>query len=177
MPILRTRFLLPILAILSAVLVLAACSEPTPTPQPTATPAPTLPSTTAASVLDYLEKVNYQETWQLWPGKGEKYQGDEPHGMLLTTYLNPAAFDALDGKKGVMPDGAIIVKENYTPEGVYDANTVMYKKSGYNPDHNDWFWLKVLADGTVAKEGMVEGCQMCHGDAKDNDYVWTGPLN
>ena len=52
----------------------------------------------------------------------------------------------------------------------------MYKKSGYNPEHNDWFWAKVLAYGTVEKEGMVEGCQTCHGDARDNDYVWTGPL-
>ena len=52
----------------------------------------------------------------------------------------------------------------------------MYKKSDYNPDHNGWFWVKALADGTVEKEGMVEGCQNCHGDVKENDYVWTGPL-
>ncbi len=52
----------------------------------------------------------------------------------------------------------------------------MYKKSGYNPDHNDWFWLKVLADGTVEKQGKVEGCQTCHGEVADNDYVWTGRL-
>ena len=50
----------------------------------------------------------------------------------------------------------------------------MYKKSGYNPQHNDWFWVKALADGTVEKEGMVEGCQNCHGDVKENDYIWTG---
>ena len=40
-----------------------------------------------------------------------------------------------------MPSGAIIVKENYTPAGELAATTVMYKKSGYNPDHNDWFWI------------------------------------
>lgn len=135
------------------------------------------PAATAASVIAYLEEVKYQESWELWPGKGEKYQGDEPHGMLLTTYLNPAAYDALTGKAGVMPDGAIIVKENYKPDGELAANTVMYKKSGYNPEHNDWFWLKVLADGTVDKEGQVEGCQICHGDVDHNDYVWTGLLD
>ena len=135
-----------------------------------------LPDTTAASVLDYLDEVDYQESWELWPGLGEKYPATEPHGMLLTTYLNPAAFDALNDKDESMPDGAIIVKENYTSEGVFDANTVMYKKAGYNPDHNDWYWLKVLADGTIAKEGKVEGCQVCHGTVKDNDYIQTGPL-
>ena len=34
----------------------------------------------------------------------------------------------------------------------------------------------VLADGTVEKEGMVEGCQNCHGDVAENDYGWTGSL-
>ena len=167
MPPLRISFLIPLLVLISGAIAMAACdffgeSE--------------LPDTTAASVLAYLNEVDYQESWELWPGLGEKYQGGEPHGMLLTTYLNPAAYDALDGKEGVMPDGAIIIKENYTPEGKLAASTVMYKKSGYNPTHNDWFWVKALADGTVEKEGMVEGCQNCHGDVKENDYVWTGPL-
>ena len=59
-------------------------------------------------MLAYLEEMDYQQSWELWPGKGEKYEGGEPHGMLLTTYLNPAAYDALDGKDGVMPNGAIL---------------------------------------------------------------------
>ena len=167
MPAHGMRFLIPMLVLMVGAITVAACGG---------SDEPELPGTNAASVLAYLEEVDYQKSWELWPGVGEKYQGSDPHGMLLTTYLNPAAFDALADKEGVMPNGAIIVKENYTPEGQLAANTVMYKESGYNPEHNDWFWAKVLADGTVEKEGMVEGCQTCHGDARDNDYVWTGPL-
>ena len=167
MPPLRTGLLFPVLVLAIGAIAMTACDL---------LGEPELPDTTAASVLDYLDEVDYQESWELWPGLGEKYEGGDPHGMLLTTYLNPAAFDALEGKEGVMPDGAIIIKENYTPEGKLAASTVMYKKSGYNPQHNDWFWVKALADGTVEKEGMVEGCQNCHGDVKENDYVWTGPL-
>ena len=167
MPPLRIGLLIPLLVLISGAFAMAACDF---------FGEPELPDTTAASVLAYLDEVDYQESWELWPGLGEKYEGGDPHGMLLTTYLNPAAYDALDGKEGVMPDGAIIIKENYTPEGKLAASTVMYKKSGYNPEHNDWFWVKALADGTVEKEGMVEGCQNCHGDVKENDYVWTGPL-
>ena len=74
--------------------------------------------------------------------------------MLLTTYLNPAA---LTGKAGRMPNDAFIVKENYTAEGEFAANTVMYNKEGYNPHHNDWFWLKVLADGTVGEGRASRG--------------------
>ena len=138
---------------------------------------PELPDTTADSLVVYLDEIDYQESWELWPGLGEKYEGGDPHGMLLTTYLNPAAYDALTGKDRVMPEGAVIVKEIYTPEGELAATTTMYKKSGCNANHNDWFWLKVLADGTVDKQGKVEGCQTCHGEVADNDYVWTGQLN
>ena len=56
-------------------------------------------------MVAYLGEVDYQKSWELWPGLGEKYQGGDPHGMLLTTYLNPAAVKALEDKKGVMPDG------------------------------------------------------------------------
>ena len=161
MPIPRTLFWLPVIAILSAILVLVACGSS----------EPELPDTTAASLIAYLDEVDYQnsEDWKLWPGTSEKYQGEDPHGAMLTTRLNSAAFDAIDG---TMPDGAIIVKENFTPAGELAATTVMYKKSGYNPDHSDWFWVKELADGTIEKEGMVMGCQDCHVDG--TDYVW-GP--
>ena len=157
----RKFFWLPALGILSVVLVLAACGSD----------EPELPDTTGASVRAYLNAVDYQnnDDWKLWPGTTEMYQGDDPHGAKLTTRLNPAAFDAIGG---AMPDGAIIVKENYSPAGELGAVTVMYKKSGYNPEHNDWFWVKELADGTFEKEGKVMGCQDCHVDG--TDYVW-GP--
>ena len=138
MPAARKLFWLPVLGILSLVVVLAACGGSS---------EPELPDTAAVSVRAYLDEVDYQnnEDWGLWPGTTEMYQGEDPHGAKLTTRLNPAALDAIGG---TMPNGAIIVKENYTPAGELAATTVMYKTSGYNPDHNDWYWLKELADGT-----------------------------
>ena len=174
----------PLVGLLALAFFSTACGAvATATPMLTETPAPSptpeasdLPDTTGAAMLQYLTEQDYQEAWELWPGKGEKYEGPPPHGMLLTTYLNDAAFNALTSKAGSLPDGSIIVKENYTPEGVLDATTVMYKVAEYNPDHNDWFWTKVAADGTVQEEGKVEGCQACHGQQRDNDYIWTSPL-
>ena len=138
--------------------------------------SPELPDTTGSGVWNFLQEVNYQEEWELWPGKGEKYQGGEPHGALFTTYLNSPALDALTGKAGSMPNGAIIVKENYTADGTFDMVTVMYKVGGYNPDNNDWFWAKVKANGEVDAEGQLQGCQACHGARRDNDFVMTGEL-
>jgi hypothetical protein len=76
----------------------------------------------------------------------------------------------------MLPDGAIIVKENYSADKKLGALTVMYKVKGYNPQAGDWFWVKYLPDGKVAVEGKVDACINCHASAKANDYVGTAPL-
>lgn len=132
-----------------------------------------LPEPEAEAVWSHLEQADYTESWSLWPGTEALYQGQEPHGALLTTYVNPVANDALADFSGEMPRGSIIVKENYMPSDELAAVTVMYKaEQGYNPEHGDWFWLKRLADGTVEASGKVEGCQACHG-VSENDYLRT----
>ncbi len=135
-----------------------------------------MPDTTGAALWSHLESVDYRANWELWPGKGELYQGQEPHGALLTTYLNSEAHEALTGMAASMPAGAIIVKENYMPDSTLAATTVMYKVDGYDPDNNNWFWLKRLADGTIEVEGRGTGCISCHSAQADNDYIYTGSL-
>ena len=179
----KSLFWIPLVCILSAAFALAACGPTNPTPSstpwptyppPTATPGPDLPQTNAASMMAYLDEVDYQSWWELWPGFGEKYLTGGTHSIRLTTYVNQPAHEAIIGKKGVLPPDSIIVKENYTEEGEFHATTVMYKVEGYNPEHNDWFWLKVWEDGTVDQEGRPDGCQVCHSELKANDYIWTG---
>ena len=179
------------LATMAVLLVLMAACEPQAETEETETATATVqderatewPDTTGAAVWDYLQQVNYQENWQLWPEKGELYEGQEPHGMLLTTYLNDTAYQALTGDAATMPAHAVIVKENYRPDSTLAAVTVMYKVEGYNPDHNDWFFSKHLPSGELdtgpggmALAGRVPGCQSCHGQEADNDYLFTGPL-
>ncbi len=135
-----------------------------------------MPDTVGSALWTYLESVDYRANWELWPGKGELYQGQEPHGALMTTYLSPAAHEALTEMGGSMPAGAIIVKENYMPDSTLAATTVMYKVDGYDPDHNNWYWLKRLADGTIEVQGRGAGCIACHSARADNDYVYTGSL-
>lgn len=52
----------------------------------------------------------------------------------------------------------------------------MYKEKGYDAEHNDWFWAKYTPDGKVDAEGKVKACYDCHGQRKDNDYIWTGEI-
>lgn len=129
---------------------------------------PAMPEPTAAAVWQHLEKVDYRANWRVWPGTSALQQGRAPHGALLTTYVNAVGHDAVTNRSATMPRGAIIVKENFTPDKQLAAVTVMYKApEGYNPEHNDWFWLKRLADGTVEASGQVAACQGCHQSGAD----------
>lgn len=129
-----------------------------------------------SAIWIYLQKADYRSTWKMWPGKGKLYEGTQPHGAFLTTYINSIAYDAVNAKKGELPAGSIIVKENYAPDKKFVAMSVMYKVEGYNPEANNWFWVKYQLDGKIDAEGKVERCIGCHTTRKDNDYIWTGHL-
>ncbi len=135
-----------------------------------------LPPTDGEAVWNYLEEVDYDGEWRRWPGTDELYEGGEPHGMLLTTYVNEIAYEALMDNRETMPNGAIIVKENHTPEEVLASITTMYKVENYNEEFNDWFWLKNDPEGVIDAQGKVDGCQSCHSAREDNDYLFTGEL-
>ncbi len=124
---------------------------------------------------EYIIKYNPYRAWDLWPGKGRLYWGTEPHGALLTTFVNNIALHSIKKKKG-MADGSIIVKENYTADKRFVALTVMYKIKGYNPGAGDWFWAKYLPDGKIEASGKVKGCIDCHSKNKDNDFIFTGKV-
>ncbi|NND70466.1 MAG: hypothetical protein HKN43_02700 [Rhodothermales bacterium] len=142
------------------------------------------PDTTGAAVWAYIQDADYQNTWTSWPGKGSLYTGQQPHGALLTTYLNDVAAEALASKSGSMPDGAIIVKENYMPDENLAAVTVMHKVQDYNPAEGNWFYSKHLPDGALDQmpngmgmQGKVPGCIGCHRAQSANDFIFTSSLS
>lgn len=135
-----------------------------------------LPAANGKDLWNYLQQVKYRESFTLWPGKGILYKGREPHGALLTTYVNEYALSAIQGKKGTMPAESIVVKENYKPDKSLAAITVMYKVAGFNPTGGNWFRVKYAPDGKVLAEGKPNGCISCHGKKKDNDWIYTGEL-
>lgn len=133
------------------------------------------PGPDAVKLNEHIIKYNPYRAWDLWPEKGRLYKGTEPHGALLTTFVNDTASHSIKKKKG-MADGSIIVKENYTADKKFVALSVMYKIKGYNPEAGDWFWVKYAPDGKVEASGKVKGCIDCHSKKKDNDYIFTGAV-
>lgn len=176
-----------------AAVVLAACGDTVPDDQevsgratdaqdPAVQPVASLPvpDTLAAAVRAHLRAVDYRNTWSRWPGLAPYYDGSEPHGLLLTTYANDIVQETLHAGLNVMPSGAMVVKENYAPDSTLVATTVMYKQAGYDPDHNNWFFVKFGPGWDVDSgpdgaplAGRVPGCQNCHGGQADVDYLYS----
>ncbi len=134
-----------------------------------------MPIPSAGDVRQHIIGHSPYKTWYKWPGKGALYTGKEPHGALLTTYVNDIALDSIKEMKG-MKNNAIIVKENHAPNKKLVAVSVMYKVKGYNPEGGDWFWAQYDANFNVLSEGKAKACLDCHGTAKNNDYIFTGDV-
>lgn len=148
-----------------------------PTDDAAQQPAPgaaAAPDTTAEALWAHLRDTDYR-SWPMFPGKGELYGGTEPHGMLLTTYVNRIAHEALANGASEMPAGAIIVKENYMPDSTFVAATVMHKVPGYDAGNGNWYWAKYDPNGTVEVAGRAPMCQQCHSAARERDFVMTPP--
>lgn len=159
------------IAVMGAMLLLAAaCGD-------TGEAEPELPAAEGAAIVEYLGGTDYQNEWQHLPGTEPMYTGQDPHGALLSTYFNAIALQAITDKAGSIPAGGMVVKENFMPDGTLAAITVMYKAAGYeNEAANGWFFLKYAPDGVIEAEGPVEGCTECHGDVRDNDFLFTADV-
>lgn len=144
------------------------------------------PERIASNLWDLIQTENYSKRWYNWLGEKEFYEGVNPHGALLTTYVNSVAVEAIENKEGEMRDGAIVVNESYDAEKDLQAITVMFKIARFDKEHNNWFWVKYNPDGKVdtlekdGKEielaGTPELCVSCHKNQVLNDYLFIGSL-
>jgi len=134
-----------------------------------------VPEPEADALWSYITETHNYTNWKFFPGYEGMYPGNSPHGAHLKLYANDVAYEA--AKKGEpMPDGAILVKENYGKDKkTLMAITPMYKSAGYNPEAGDWFWAKLGPDGKSLAAGKVDSCIGCHKQMGGGDYVVTEP--
>ena len=125
----------------------------------------------------YIQTARYDQ-WAPAGDKGDFRESSRPHGAFVKTYMNRVAA----GNSAELPHGSIIIKENFSPEKKLMAVTLMHRSKGYNPDANDWYWIKYNPDGTTAMmdtpkgkmkiAGKAKGCIECHSGADGDDYTF-----
>jgi len=124
------------------------------------------------------------------------FGGAKPHGTILEVAYQDLTVAG--------HTGFVVVKRNYDGPGVsvdavsrdrrrfLSSVTVMFRREkGYDPDNQDWFWVKYRPDGRlferstgrrkVAMAGRIVkgatpdtsgGCIYCHASAGGGDYVF-----
>lgn len=127
----------------------------------------------------WTEIKNYS-TWTVPEGFSGWQEGKSPHGAVLRYFVNDIAAG------GLTKDGAVIIKENYSEESedALKSVTVMEKRQGYDPETQNWFYVKYSPDGKVMKnpqgvelaglvgKGKGQGCVPCHAAAGGDDYLF-----
>ena len=131
--------------------------------------------------------INGYDNWRM---KSDFYKGMSPHGKFLRMYDNIVT---IEGKPY-----NVIVKDNFggadatlktvaqDPGKFLMAVTVMVQREpGYDPDDNNWFYVKYAPDGTIDKnekgvamagrvaKGMDVGCISCHKKAGGQDFIFS----
>ncbi len=118
------------------------------------------------------------------------YEGMEPHGVILEQLSTMVEVNGLAGivyvKANYMGEGMTRSKVVNDPESFLGAVTVMFKReTGYDPENQDWFWVKYKADGSLhanpkgallagrVAKGMDKGCIACHQDAEGGDFLFN----
>lgn len=125
------------------------------------------------------EQVFGNPPWDKWgqiPGFEGVIEAGFPHGPEARVFINDVFAAAIAAGAPEVPDGAIIVKENDDSGadffGLADTLDVMFKVDGYSPTNGDWFWANLGKDGAVNDSGRIIVCIVCHGDYRENDFMF-----
>ncbi|HVC93115.1 MAG TPA: cytochrome P460 family protein [Pirellulales bacterium] len=150
---------------------------------PPAKPRPKTPADFHREFWQFLTRgKNPYKKWTAWPESAEPRAGEAPHGAFVKTYANAIAIK----DTAALAHGSILVQEELDEDQkTLKSVSVMYRVKGTDPDHFDWYWLRYLPDGTVAKQpgkqpanqggkpiaGKVASCIECHAKAGGDDLV------
>lgn len=115
-------------------------------------------------------------TWKVLSHEKPEDGVENPHSTVSQTYANKIAAD--DPRN--LPVGSILVREDYDDKRKRLSISVMYRVKAYDKDHGNWYWIKYLENGSVARgtdnkvvAGKMTSCSDCHGKALGKDFVFS----
>lgn len=115
-------------------------------------------------------------TWKVLSHEKTEDGVENPHSTISQTYANKVAAD--DPRN--LPIGSVLVREDYDDKRKRQSISVMYRVKSYDKDHGNWYWIKYLENGSVARgtdnkavAGKMTSCSDCHGKAQSKDFVFS----
>lgn len=134
-----------------------------PVARATATPVsePAGPDTSAGAVRDWLEEARYRERWEIWPLTPLRPGAEPQHGALLTGYANPIAIDALERGLTPLPDGSILLVEDYASDTTLTSVSVMVRAGDAGAEDGGWGFVR-LGSAMEIDPGGATACASCH---------------
>ncbi|MCG8374915.1 MAG: cytochrome P460 family protein [Chlorobiales bacterium] len=156
------RLKLFFMVLVAGICVLTGCpAQENTTKEETETAAKETPDFEQMAIDLWNEEFSHFGYWELIPGtaKHQESKGN-PHGHYGSIYGNDITMDAINQQFEVMPDGAILLRENFNEEMEQLKITVMRKTE------EKWFWAVYDFDGSVQTAGDLRKCQECHRQAE-----------
>jgi len=142
-------------------------------PEPSACAAANVTEEGQVSDEDARHAMRLFRQYRTWERANAQPYESEPHGLLLTDFVNNLARDAWLARRGY-PVGAALAAEGWR-KNVRAMVWLMEKRPpGFDSEHGDWWYATVDPDGKVRNAGRVAACIDCHATAA-NDYVHGQP--
>ena len=91
----------------------------------------------------------------------------------VEVFADPAGAEALLRERWPVPVGARFVEEHFERNDAGAGPIMMMEKraAGFDPARGDWRYVAIGTRGDVVKDGVIEGCAGCHGEAP-GDHVF-----
>lgn len=123
---------------------------------------PVGPDTTPGAVREWLETERYRERWAPWPDSLPLRPAAEPqHGALLIGYANPVAIDALERGLTPLPDGSILLVEDYGADTTLTSVSLMVRRGEASAEDGGWAFVRLGSSGEI-DPGAATACAACH---------------
>lgn len=115
-------------------------------------------------------------TWKVLAREPTEDGIENPHSTISKTYVDKVG----SANSANLPNESILVREDYDSEKKRQSISVMYRVKDYDKVHGNWYWIKYLEDGSVARSsdgktlaGKITSCIQCHAKAKGQDFVFS----
>ncbi|MEN2435830.1 cytochrome P460 family protein [Weeksellaceae bacterium A-14] len=143
---------------------------------------------TAKYVKKSLNGINYIPDYRTWKAISSSDRFD--NGTMRIIYANNVAVKAIqDGQTAIWPDGAVFAKVAWVQQTDISGNIIngsfkqvefMIKDSKKYPQTKGWGFARWVGNDLKPYGNNVnfaQECISCHSPMKNQDYVFTSPLN